>query len=226
MKAYEHSFESFYIFILILSPASVRIYIPLRGLPSIVSCQLGCGQTHSNLWTPTGLSQITLWQEVRRIEPVTYFIASDIVSNAEDVGIFLVKSVKKNLVTYLVSYQKSSLPVMRTKKKSPLSPICFAMRHRAQFTVSPSQNCSSSTISIKRAGGGFTHQQKNLDRQVWQKRGVGRIPLFVHITVILSAVSVLTLLPPYLSFSQPAKCAKWSQVSACPCRVNECMNNR
>lgn len=141
-------------------------------------------------------------------------------------GYIFSKICKKNLVTYLVSYQKSSLPVMRTKKKSPLSPICFAMRHRAQFTVSPSQNCSSSTISIKRAGGGFTHQQKNLDRQVWQKRGVGRIPLFVHITVILSAVSVLTLLPPYLSFSQPAKCAKWSQVSACPCRVNECMNNR
>ncbi len=95
------------------------------------------------------------------------------------------------------------------------------------FQVSLSQNCLSrlSCINGLVAIHTPTHKQ-NLDRQVWRKQRVGRIPLFIRIPVILSAVSVLTLLLPYLSYSQPAKCAKWSQVSACPRRVNECMNNR
>lgn len=67
---------------------------------------------------------------------------------------------------------------------------------------------------------------RNLDRLVWLKQTFGRIPLFALLTVTLSAVSVLALLLPYLSYSQPAKCAKWSQVSACPRRVNERMNNK
>lgn len=130
----------------------------------------------------------------------------------------------------LMSYQKISFPVMKIKKR-PFNNLMFGfLSHPAAyvgnslFEVSLSQTCLSMLYCIHRLVSPHTStetkpwQTSLTETDSWQE--------YLVCTHHCHLICVLTLFRLYLSYSQPAKCAKWSQVSACPHRVNECMNNR